>query len=158
MELFVFEKTKEFILPSTYDRYDTTVTGAFTTNSVRFYKKALENIITYEAIKEKNPTKTSKEIRNYLRKIATILESFRINESGIVQMKVDGTDHKRKFKFSKGMILVKGENFTDVTNKELLSDYLSNYGFDEEYEEAILKNNITTLHRNPSKKLSFHFE
>ncbi len=158
MNLFVFEKTKEFILPSSYDRYETMVTGAFTTDSVRFYKEALENIITYEAIKEKNPTKTPKEIRNYLRKLATILESFRINESGIVQMKVDGTDHKRKFKFSKGMILVKGENFIDVTNKELLSDYLSNYGFDEKYEKAILKNDITTLHRNPSRKLTYNFE
>lgn len=158
MNLFVFEKTKEFMLPSSYDRYETMVTGAFTTDSVRFYKEALEKKVTFESIQKKNPEKTNEEIRNALRKFSRILESFRVSESGIVEMKVDGTDHKRKFKFSKGMILVKGENFIDVTNKELLSDYLSNYGFDEKYAKAILKNDITTLHRNPSKKLTYNFE
>lgn len=157
MELFVFEKTKEFYLPLSYDRYDTLVTGTFTTDSVRFYKKAIESIITYESIKEKNPEKDIHEIRRDLTRLANILESFRINEAGLVQMRVDSFGRKERFKFSKGMILVKGEHFIDVTNKELLGDYLVNYGFDEEYEETILKNKVTTLHRNPSKKLTYYF-
>ena len=40
--------TKEFILPTSYDRYDAFVTGMFTTDSVRFYKNAIEKIINYE--------------------------------------------------------------------------------------------------------------
>ncbi len=153
METFVFEKANEFYLPESYDRYEKIVTGMFTRDSVRFYKKALENIITYESIMEKNPGISHEEIRYKLRLLFSILESFRIDEVGLVQMRVDSFDVKDRFRFSKGMILVKGDSFIDVTNKDLLKDYLANYGFNEEAEETILKNKVTTLHRIPSKKL-----
>ena len=158
MELFVFEKTKNFILPTSYDRYDNGVNGIFTSASIRFYKKALESIITYNSLKEKYPEKESKEIRMILRSFNRLMETFSIDENGIVKMKVDGTEHKRKFKFSKGLILVKGESFIDVTNKDHLHEYIMEFGFDEQYESDILKNDITTLHRNPSKKLLFDFK
>ena len=93
-----------------------------------------------------------------LRSFNRLMETFSIDENGIVKMKVDGTEHKRKFKFSKGLILVKGESFIDVTNKDHLHEYIMEFGFDEQYESDILKNDITTLHRNPSKKLLFDFK
>ena len=158
MELFVFEKSNDLVLPSSYENYESLVTGIFTTSSVRFYEKSIESIIKYESIKKKHPELSSKEIRMLLRHLYSLLESFKINEEGKVKMVVDGTEHKRKFKFSKGMIIVKGEHFIDVTNKDILHNYLENYGFDCEYEKEILKEKIVTLHRNPKKKLTYYFE
>lgn len=160
MDLFVFEKTKEFYLPVEYDRNDkfNFVTGVFTTDSIRFYKNAIESIITLNSIKEKNPELTSREILMKFRALNMILESFRINESGKVEMRVDGTKHKDKFSSFEDMILVKGENFTDVTSQDKLHDYLERYGFDEKYESEIIESDIITLHRNPSRRLSFKFE
>ena len=158
MNLYVFEKSKDFILPTSYDRDEKTVTGIFTTSSVRFYKKSIEGIITYQIIQEKHPEMSPKSIRNLLRRFYSILEPFYVDEGGKVKMSVESTEYKRRFKFSKGMILVKGDNFIDVTNKELLHEYLSLYGFDEENESLLLKNKVTTLHRNPNKKLMYYFK
>lgn len=158
MNLYVFEKSKDFILPTSYDREEKTVTGIFTTSSVRFYKKSIEDYFTYQAIRERHPEMSPKSIRMLLRKFYSILEPFYIDEGGKVKMKVEGTEYKRKFKFSKGMILVKSDDFIDITNKDLLHEYLSLYGFDEENENTILKNKVTTLHRNPNKKLAYNFK
>jgi hypothetical protein len=50
-----------------------------------------------------------------------------------------------------------GEKIRLVT-KDHLHEYIMEFGFDEQYESDILKNDITTLHRNPSKKLLFDFK
>lgn len=158
MELYVFEKVDKFVLPTSYDRYENGVTGLFTTESIRFYKTAIENIINYKNLREKYPEKKPKEIRNLLRYYNRFMETFFLDENDEVELKVSGTEHKDKYKFSKDLIIVKGDNFIDVTNKERLHDYITKYGFDEQYEEDIINNDVIALHRNPKKKLSFEFK
>lgn len=159
MEKFTFinkrQKKNRVFLPKCYDRFEDYISGIYTTNSIRFYKEALEKKFNYDYILSVNPEMPYSKIRHELTRWYSCMDSFDI-EDGLIKLKSTGTVQNKTFDFSSGIIVVTCEAFMDVVQKDQLQTYLDNYGFDEN-EEDVLEQEVTRLSRNENKKLKFTF-
>ena len=160
MDNFIFinkrQKKNRVFLPKCYDREDNSITGIYTTNSIRFYKEALEKTFNYEHLKECCPDMSYDDIRHELDYYYSCMDNFDI-EDGLIKLKGTGTVQNKDFDFKNGIIIVKCDAFMDVVEKDKIGTYLDNYGFDEK-EEIVLSNKVVSLSRNDSKKLKFRFK
>lgn len=156
MDSFIFIKQSDskVSLPLCYDRDEKSITGIYTTSSIRFYKKRIDDVINYESLKQKGLS--HKEIRNILRYFYSCMANFTIEDNKIL-LKGLGTVQERNYNFRSGLFIVKNENFMDIVEKKKIGDYLDKYGFDESKEDEIMNNNYSVLSRVPNKKLKFTF-
>ena len=150
------QKRNRVFLPLCYDRDEDSITGIYTTNSIRFYKDSLEKKFTYENFRRCQPDKSVTEIRHDLDYFYSCMDNFDI-ENGLIKLKGTGTVQNKDYDFSKGIIVVTCDTFMDVVEKEKIGIYLDNYGFDET-EEDILGSEVVSLSRNENKKLNFIFK
>lgn len=156
MESFVFIKQKDskVSLPLCYDRDEKSIPGIYTTSSIRFYKKRLDDVINNIIFKHEDLK--SGEIRNILRYFYSCMANFTIEDNKIL-LKGLGTVQERNYNFRSGLFIVKNENFMDIVEKKKIGEYLDKYGFDESEEEEIINNNYSIISRVPNKELKFTF-
>lgn len=157
MSDFIFlqqkQKDNRIPLPISYDREEDTIPGIYTTSSIRFYKKRIDEIINREFFKD-NTDLSPTQIRLFLTYFNSAMANFDI-EGNRIYLKGQGTVQEREYNFKPGIIIVKNDSFMDAVPKIQLGDYLENYGFDESMEEEILNSPRTVLARIPGKKLTF---
>lgn len=159
MGTFIFQNQKSrsnsIELPNNYDiEENNTITGLFTMDSIRFYKKRLEDYFTYEHILESDPSIDYQKIRMFLRYFRSAMADFDIKENKIM-INSARTEQSKQYDFSKGLYIVKCSDFMDVVPESNLTTYLENYGFDESVEEDIVNNQVSIKSRVKDKEINF---
>ncbi len=147
------EKNNRVLLPSCYYREDNTITGIYTTNSIRFYKQGLDAFKDGSAV-NKNPNLTIIQKQDTLRYIRSSMADFDIKNNYIC-LKSSGTAQEKEYNLESGTIVVRNDIYMDIVEKEKIKEYLDNYGFDTTKEDEILNSINIILRRVPNKKLTY---
>lgn len=146
---FIHKKNNLVELPKDYERDESTITGMYLTNSIRFYKNKFdEETINFD---EKY---TREKIRRYIRILHASMADFKIIDNRI-SLTGTGTNQEKDYNYKNGIIIVKCDKYMDIVEKDSISDYLESYGFDKAKANEVLSNEETILNRVKGKKLKY---